>query len=131
MRGRIVGATRIVGFGRRCVAVGWREERGREVVDFLFRDLPRDEIGAPQARLDLALDPSGRGGRLGIDGRPLWSAPSTLALARRLLHEVLERLSDRCEAGLLAHAAAVERDAWRSRFRGGAVPARPPSAPGW
>ena len=95
-----------------CESIEYEGERAARIVDFLFRDAPSSESSTPHATIQLA--PSVDGERIAINIERALSveSDSEATIAETLLGQMTTQLVDKCDAGMVFHAAAL---GWRGR----------------
>jgi hypothetical protein len=100
---------RIVSFGGRSVAIEYDIPEGREITDFLYRDIQPADSAEPHVALTISrLDD--RQLALSRGEERLYEGDSKASLASVLVGETIRHLTDKCDRGLTIHAAALCRD---------------------
>jgi hypothetical protein len=97
-----------VHFGGRTVAIRCACDKGREIAEFLFHDLERhDDCAAPHVELTIESGSTAGSLRLLKPGEETYEADSPGGLATRLVGDTIFHLTDKCDHGMVFHAAAV------------------------
>jgi hypothetical protein len=98
---------RLVSFAGSTVAVQYRGERPRTIVDFLYRHAPGPSGGPPQVTFRLTADRRSDQLFLYRDGELFYRNTSDGAVAEILLGDSCHHLAKESRGGLLFHAAAL------------------------
>jgi hypothetical protein len=101
---------RVVSFGGSSVRIDARGEKGAELVDFLYRDLPSYEGPPPHVTLKVRAEPELQKLILRVGKAVYYRGDSFGRLASSLLSQTAFHLADKSQGGLLIHAAAVRGD---------------------
>lgn len=100
---------RIVSFAGRSVAIEYEIPEGREITDFLYRDIEPADSADPHVTLSISRR-SDRQLALCRDEERLYEGDSKASLASVLVGETIHHLTDKCDRGLTIHAAALCRN---------------------
>jgi len=103
---------REVCFANRTITVKTDDARGRDIIDHLFTDIDTQTTVTPHCRFSIKRIENEWLLEINTeeDVKTLYRGASAGDLASVLVGEVIYHLTDRCDSGLVFHAAAVTRD---------------------
>lgn len=102
--------THLVNFVGRSVAIEYADPEIKDVLSFLYGDMPERDADAPHVTLRIERDANNETWALHNGERRLYHGESLEGLANVLVGETIHHLTDKSDGGMALHAAALSRD---------------------
>ena len=102
--------THLVSFVGRSIAIEYTDKEIKDILNFLYRDVPDQDAESPHVTLRIERDAGAEKWALHNGERRLYHGDSLEGLANILVGETIHHLTDKSDGGMALHAAALSRD---------------------